>query len=163
MAKSKRDHLVDTAARLFYREGFHATGIDRLLAEAGVAKMTLYNNFASKDELVIAAIERAAQWLMEGVSQALEKAGSDPRARVAALFDFYDDLFRSGQFHGCMFVNAAGEYGSHAGPVYEAAARRKRDFRDLCVRLVGEAGIPNADGLGRQISLLLEGAIVAAH
>ena len=82
MASSRRDHLVDTAVRLFNRYGYHATGIDTILKEAGVAKMTLYNHFKSKDDLVVAALKKKEQFFAD--QYRLKTAGWDlkPRGRL---------------------------------------------------------------------------------
>lgn len=161
--QTKRDQLVETAAKLFYREGFNATGIDRVLKKAGVAKMTLYNNFPSKTDLMVAALESTAAWFRADMRAAMDHAGSDPRARLLAVFDFYDRLFKKQQFHGCFFVNAATEFGQPGHPVHDAAARQKGDLRKLCIRLVGDAGAADPEALGAQIYLLIEGAITTAH
>ncbi len=91
---TRRDHLIDTALRLFYQQGYHATGIDRILAESGVAKMTLYKHFRSKDELILAALqlrdERFRNWLMAE----MEAASPDPVERLLAMFDALEQLCR---------------------------------------------------------------------
>ena len=107
----KREQLVDTALRLFYRDGFHATGIDKILAEAGVARMTLYKHFKSKDDLVLAALRRRDEQFRTWFERAVEQRGATPRARLVAIFDALDDWFAGrafpgGEFHGCAFVNA---------------------------------------------------------
>ena len=87
MAVSRRDHLVDTALEMFCRDGFHATGIDKILAHAGVAKMTLYNHFRSKDELILAALRRRDEKFRNWFMRAVERLGKTPRNRLLAIFD----------------------------------------------------------------------------
>ncbi len=78
MASSKREHLIDIARRLFYRDGFHNTGIDAILAEAGVAKMTLYKHFKSKEELILACLHRQDEEFRNGLMQRVEKQSGEP-------------------------------------------------------------------------------------
>ena len=107
---SRRDHLVDTAMKLFCKHGFRATGIDTVLAESGVAKKTLYNHFRSKDELIIATLQRRDTDFMnlarEGVARLADKQDGDPRmARVLALFDTLGEWAAGDNFTGCTFIN----------------------------------------------------------
>src|SRR4051795_4170264 len=105
----KRDLLLDTAAELFYRDGYHAVGIDTILAEAGLAKMTLYHHFSSKEELIVASIDRRGAAIAAGGETALAAAGASPRKRLLALFDWYAQWFDHRDFNGCAFIRAAGE------------------------------------------------------
>jgi AcrR family transcriptional regulator len=159
----KRDLLLDTAARLFYRNGYHAVGIDLILAEAGLAKMTLYHHFASKEELIVAALERRAAAIGAGVSAAMEAAGPSPRKRLQALFDWHADWFDRKDFNGCAFIRAAGEYPDPASPVHQVVAKHKELARARIEGLLREAGVSAPARLAAQINLLLQGAIVAAH
>ena len=87
MASTRRDHLVDTALKLFARGGFHATGIDTILAEAGVAKMTLYNHFRSKEELILAVLRRRDELFRNWFVKRVEQQADQPRQRLIAMFD----------------------------------------------------------------------------
>jgi AcrR family transcriptional regulator len=163
MPSPKRDHLVDTAASLFAREGFHATGIDTILAEAGVAKMTLYNHFKSKDELIVAALEveggRYVSWLRER-SDALAE---EPGERLLAIFDALEEWFEREGFNGCVFMKAACEYGPVNHPVHAAAAAQKRAVFDYIVENAQSARLKDPRNLAQQILILHEGAIAVAH
>jgi AcrR family transcriptional regulator len=163
MVTSRRDHLVETALDLFYRHGFHATGIDRILAASGVAKMTLYKHFRSKDDLILAALrlrdERFRQWLAEAV----ENRARSPRKRLLALFDVLEEWFSAPGFQGDMFLNAAAEYGDPAHPVRAAAADHKAAMRQYFVDLARAAGARDAESLANQFALLVDGAVVTAH
>ena len=163
MAASRRDQLIDTALDLFNRNGYHATGIDRILAESGVAKMTLYNHFGSKDALIQAALarrdERWRAWLRDAVARRAET----PRGRLLAVFDALDEWFARPDFHGCMFIRAAGEYAELDDPIHAAAAAHQRlvlaELRDLATA----AGARRPARLAREIMLLVLGAIVATQ
>lgn len=159
----KRDLLLDTADRLFYRDGFHAVGIDTILSEAGLAKMTLYHHFASKEELIVAALNRRAESIRAGVHAAMEAAGPSPRKRLLALFDWYEGWFKSRGFNGCAFIRAAGEYPVLESPVHQVVMQQKQRSRDAIELLLTEMEVSGAKSLAAQIQLLLEGAIVCAH
>ena len=109
-ASARREHLVETALRLFYEKGFHATGIDTILAESGVAKMTLYKYFKSKDDLILAALELRDRRWMGWFGGELKRRGKTPRQRLLAVFDILGDWFGQDEFRGCLFLNAASEY-----------------------------------------------------
>ena len=163
MASSTKDKLLETAVRLFSQHGYHATGIDRIIAESGVSKKTLYNHFKSKDELILSALRRwdedSRLWLM----RAMEKREKDPRRRLLALFDVLDDWFVSQNFFGCMFINATAEYADPENPIHAAAAEHKRVFRVYLRDLALKAGAANPDELVAQLALLMEGAIVTSQ
>ncbi len=130
MPPSRRDHLVDTALALFQRDGFHATGIDTIVAEAGVAKMTLYNHFKSKDELILAALRLRDERFRDWFVAAGEVRAGKPRGRLLALFGALDEWINQPGFSGCTFINAADEYGRPDDPIHRAAAEHKRLVRD---------------------------------
>ncbi len=165
---SRRDHLVDTATELFARNGFQATGIDAVLAESGVAKKTLYNHFRSKDELIIASLQkRGADFLneaREGIARLSEQQTGDPRmARVLALFDFIDESACNDTFAGCMFINASAEYPRRDDPVHVACTSHKKLLTQFIEELLGELRLDNSHEVARQILLMLDGAVVTAH
>lgn len=165
---SRRDDLIETALRLFYQNGFHATGIDKILAESGVAKMTLYKHFRSKDELVLAALRRRDEQFRNWLMGVMDHASPDPKARLLSLFDALDDWFNgramSGQgFHGCAFIKAAGEFGEPEDPVRRACAEHKRAILDYLTKLAAEAGAADPKALAEQLAMLKEGAIVTAQ
>lgn len=164
---SKRDHLIDTAVDLFNSSGFHATGIDTILEHAGVARMTLYNHFDSKDQLILAALERRDEsfraWFVEEVVQATDS----PRDRLLALFDVLRRWITGDApgpaFCGCTFINAAAEYGDPANPVHRAARTHKHKLRAIISGIAEAAGARNPDTLAARLHLLIEGAIVTAQ
>lgn len=158
--------LLEAAARLFYAQGVGATGIDAITAEAGVAKKSLYNNFASKAELVAAYLEaRHAEWL--GLYGKRMETAPTPRERVLAVFDAYMDhanLAYQDGFRGCGLLNAAAEL--PAGAAGRVAVRKhKEEVEELLARHVAEL-LPGQDeraaGLARHLAFLLEGAMARA-
>lgn len=159
----KRDLLLDTAADLFYRDGYHAVGIDTILAEAGLAKMTLYHHFSSKEELIIAALERRSRKIGAALGAELEAAGPSPRKRLLALFDWHEAWFASKEFNGCAFIRAVGEYPDPKSPIHQAVIKHKQAARDRLEVLLKEMGVASPAKRAIQVHLLLEGAIVGAH
>jgi AcrR family transcriptional regulator len=163
MASTRRDHLVDTASRLFQRHGYHATGIDRILAEAGVAKMTLYNHFKSKDELILAALRRRDERFRNTFMRDVERRAKTPRGRLAACFDALAEWFTEPAFSGCSFINAAAEFAAPDDPIHAACAEHKRLTLVYVRGLAEQAGAADPQGLADGLTLLMEGAIVMAH
>ena len=160
---SKRDHLIDTALNLFYAQGYHATGIDEVIEVAGVAKMTLYNNFASKDDLLLAALQRRDEHFRSGLVEAVEASGDDVRDQLLTVFDVLDDFIHDLEFHGCMFVNISAEFAEHDHPIHQAAAAHKRIMTDYLAELAESGGIDDPRRLAEQLMVLFDGTIVTAQ
>lgn len=160
---AKREQLIEAALCLFRERGFGATGIDRILAEAGVAKNTLYKHFRSKDELILAALrredERQRNWMMREI----ERRASSPRDRLLALFDVAGELFASPGFHGCPFIRASGEFSEADGPIRAACFEHAELIRRYIERLAEQAGAAEPADLSHQLALLFAGATVAAQ
>ncbi len=161
-ASVRREHLLETALDLFYKNGFHATGIDTILAESGVAKMTLYKYFKGKDDLILAALELREQRWMSWFGEELKLRGKTPQQRLLAVFDVLGDWFRQKEFRGCLFINAASEYCGLDKSIGDLAALTKRQFREQIHKLAETAGANQPAHLADQLSLLIEGAIVMA-
>ena len=146
---------------MFCRDGIHATGIDRILAEAGVSKMTLYAHFGSKDGLLREVLlQEGARWRHE-FAQRLDAAGSDAGTRLAAIPDALRAWFTGGRFYGCAFMNAAAEHTKGEPWLRALAAEHHRQVLDHLQGLAAEAGYREPAMLARQILLLLDGAIAA--
>jgi AcrR family transcriptional regulator len=157
-----RQQLVETADRLFYRHGIRAVGVDRVIAEAGVAKATLYAHFPSKDDLILAVLHHREESMMEFFRSAMERHEKRTKDRLRAFFAALKDWFNSPDFRGCAFINAAVELADAAHPGSHFVQEHKRRFRDFLGTLVEET-IGNAHiKVASAISLLVEGAIVTA-
>jgi AcrR family transcriptional regulator len=168
MVEPRSEHLVNVALRLFYTHGFHATGIDKILDEAGVAKMTLYKHFRSKDQLILAALKKRDEVFRNWLTAAMEQAGENPKAKMLAMFDALDDWFHGRAlaalgFHGCAFIKAAGEFDSSDHPAHIASAQHKQLIVDYLAGLATAAGAHEPQKLAEQLALLKEGAIVTAQ
>ncbi|EHK86534.1 TetR/AcrR family transcriptional regulator [Saccharomonospora azurea] len=163
---SAKQRLLDAAAECFYAHGVNGTGIDTITAAAGVAKMSLYNNFASKDALVLAYLEaRHEEWL--DLYRRRLASAQDARAAIAAVFDAYLDHAESAYAHGfrgCGLLNAAAELPAGA-PGREVVRRHKEEVAELLAAHVAElTGRPAAQvsALADQLAFLLEGAMARA-
>jgi AcrR family transcriptional regulator len=157
-----RERLLGTAYELFRRHSLNTVGVDRIVAEADVAKTTLYRHFSSKDELAVSVLEHHEQvwskdWLERTVRER-ETAG----AGLLAIFDAFDDWFRRDDFRGCLFANALLETRDPGSPVHTAAATGLRNIRALIRSLAKDAGVHDPDLFARQLQMLLLGAVVHA-
>jgi AcrR family transcriptional regulator len=152
-----------TAQQLFYRDGYRVVGIDRLLGEAGVAKMTLYHHFPSKDDLIVAVVEQQDATVRAGLEGAIVAAGSSPVRRLLAVFDWLAAWFKTDDFRGCGFIRAMSEYPDPDHPVHRAAWRHKQAVNARLRELATEAGARHPAELADALSLLIDGAILAAH
>jgi len=160
--RSARERILDTASELFYRDGYHAVGIDTIVAESGVAKMTLYRHFPSKDSLIAAYLERANAdywaWLESEIT-----AVEDPTEKLVAAFDAVARLATSARCLGCTFQAAASEFPDldHAG--HRVALAHKEQVLARLAEMARAAGLRDPDGLAAQLLLLMDGAWVAAR
>jgi AcrR family transcriptional regulator len=158
-----RERCLLAAYDLFCRHGVQAIGVDRIVAEAGVAKMTLYRHFRSKDELVIAALEhRERVWTIGWLIRETERRGRTPEERLLAIFDAFDEWFRREDFEGCLFINTMLESRDPASPIRARAALGLDNVLRFICSLAEEAGMPEAETFARRWHGLLMGAIVLA-
>jgi AcrR family transcriptional regulator len=153
---SARERLLAAANELFYNEGVHTVGIDRIVEQAGVAKASLYNTFGSKDDLVRAYLEYRHAGVTQLITQAVERY-DDPRERLLAVFEGQGELFAQPGYHGCAFARASAE--SHPGDAAEQAAEAYRRWvRALLTELAGQAGVPEPEVLAPQLHMLFDGS-----
>jgi len=158
-----RGHLLDTALRLFNLHGYHATGIDLLIAEAGVAKTTLYRHFETKEDLILAALERRDEQSRAEMRIFVEQRTNDPYERLLATFDFLEASIRDKQFRGCIFMSAAGEHKEAVDPVFRAALMHKRLVLAYFEELAHAARFAEPKRIADTINLLHEGATAIAQ
>ena len=164
---SARERLLAAANELFYEEGVHTVGIDRVIERAGVAKASLYSTFGSKDELIHAYLESRFEARKARIARRLARHPS-PRERLLAVFDHLAEVAAEPGFRGCAFLNASAE-GAEGGSAGRAADRVRKVARDsrawlrgLFTDLAREAGVRDPEALARQLTLLYDGATVAA-
>ena len=157
-----RQRILETADRLFCREGFRAVGIDRIIAEAEVAKMTLYAHFPSKDDLIVAVLAYREERVLEFFRSAMERYGKRTRGKLRPFFAALKEWMESPGFRGCAFQNAAIELadGEHAATRF--VREHKRRFADMLRGFVEESVGGGAAKSASAVALLVEGAIVSA-
>ncbi len=163
MASNRRDDLINSAVKLFTQHGYHATGIDRILADSGVAQMTLYKHFRSQDELILPALRRRDEEFRNDFMRSVERLGSTPRERLSAIYDALNEWFSDGQFQGCMFINACAEYGARDDPIHTVCVEHSRMVIAYIRGLASEAGARDPEELAVRLVLLIQGAIVMAY
>jgi AcrR family transcriptional regulator len=153
---SARERLLAAANELFYNEGVHTVGIDRVIEQAGVAKGSLYNTFGSKDELIRAYLETRHASVAQRITEAVERYNT-PRERLLAVFEGQGELFAQPDYRGCAFTRASAE--SQPGdPTEQAAETYRRWVRTLLTELASQAGVPEPEALARQLHLLYDGS-----
>lgn len=163
-AASTRARLIDTAVALFYERGFQAVGLDQILDRVGITKTAFYKHFESKDDLIVAVLEkRDGEDIAELIASMHAKGGNDPRARLLALFDHLDEWFRQPSFRGCLFMNAATEFPSASDPIHKAAAAHGEHMASLVHTALVQLGCDAPEPLMQQIMLLVGGAVAARH
>jgi AcrR family transcriptional regulator len=156
-----RGRLVATAVELFYRHGFNAVGLDRVIEEAGVTKTTFYKHFQGKSDLMVAAVEMRDAWEQEAWRKAAHAlGGDDARAQLLALFDVLDVWFNDENFGGCMFLNVASEFPNPHDPVHRAAAKHKVANWGMVRDLAARAGCAAPESFADLYMIAFEGALV---
>ena len=163
MGSGARERVVDTAYELFHRNTLNTVGVDRIVAEAGVAKTTLYRHFPSKEDLAVSVLARHQEvWTTGWLEQEIARRGETPAARLLALFDAFDMWFRRNDYEGCLFTRTLLETRAPANPVRAAATAGLANVRALIRDLATDAGVRDAESFALKIQLLLLGATVAA-
>lgn len=157
-----RQRILETADRLFYQEGVRAVGIDRIIAEAEVAKMSLYKHFPSKDDLILAVLVYREQAVLAFFRAAMERHSKKTKNSLRAFFAALKDLFESPGFRGCPFQNAAIELADPKHPGTEFVRGHKQRFSQFLRGLVEESIGKAASKIAPAVSILIEGAIVTA-
>ncbi len=157
-----RERILETAYDLFSRRGIRAVGVDTVIAESGVAKMTLYRHFGSKDELVLEFLRlREQRWTRGWLQCEVESRASDPGERLLTIFDVFDEWFQTHDFEGCSFINVLLETVDQ-NPIRLATITHLATIRSFLEGLAGAAGAADPDDFARRWHILMKGSIVAA-
>jgi AcrR family transcriptional regulator len=157
-----RGRILDTAYELFSRRGVRDVGIDEVIERAGVAKATLYRHFPSKDDLVIAFLERREQrWTLAWVEAEARRRGTTPEEQLLAIFELFDEWFHRDDFEACSFINVLLEMGP-AHPAGQASLRHLASIRSVVARLAEEAALRDPESFARSWHILMKGSIVSA-
>jgi AcrR family transcriptional regulator len=163
-SESGRERLSRAAYELFSREGTRSVGVDAVIARAGTAKMTLYRNFPSKDDLILDFLRRREQlWTLGWLEAESRRRGETPRDQLLAIFDVFSEWFNQPDFEGCSFLTTMIEVNDRDHPVHQAAVVYLANIRSYLERLAAEAGIRDTDSFARKWHILMKGSIMAAH
>jgi AcrR family transcriptional regulator len=162
-ALSARERLIEASYELFTRRGIGDVGVDEVVAKAGVAKATLYRHFPSKDDLVLAFMDRRAEvWTAEVIDRLPRERAEDPKGQLLALFDVLDEWFhRRSDYEACSFVKVLFEVGAE-GRIGEACIGHLDKIRDVLRERAEEAGLRDPKGLAWSLNILVKGSIVCA-
>lgn len=158
---SAREHILEIAGALFFREGYRAVGVDTIIAAAGIAKMTLYRYFPSKDDLIVAYLEKSNERFWEWFDSSL--GAGTPDERLGNLFDQVGILANRPDCYGCAFQTTAAEFPDIHHPGHAVAIRHKRQVIERLAELATAAAIPEPERLAEQLLLLMDGAFVSAR
>jgi AcrR family transcriptional regulator len=149
-----RERILETANRLFYRQGIRAVGVDTVSAEIGISKRTLYNYFPSKDALIVAYLSRRLR--------PIEVSDGPPAEQILADFDRLESAMRSKGYRGCPFMNAVAELADPTHAAHRIAVTHKAKRRNLFRKLLIQLHVADPDGLATQLMILGEGAVAQA-
>ena len=163
MRANKRDELLQKALSVFYQNGFNATGMDLLVKETGISKTSMYKHFKTKDDLILATLRLRDELFRNTIIRRMEELSDTPKGQVLALFDAMGEWFVSEDFRGCMFIKASSEFQDPSHAIRRQSAEHKLLFAEHIQRLLIDAGYSVTDVLTRQLMVLKEGAIIAAH
>jgi AcrR family transcriptional regulator len=163
-SRSGRERILDAAYDLFSRGGVRAIGVDTITAEADVAKMTLYRNFASKNELAVAFMAmREERWTIGWVQDEVMRRASTPAARILVIFEIFDEWFARDDFEGCAFVTSLLEFEDRADPVRQACVMHLANIRAFLCELCTEAGADDPERVAAQLHIVMKGSIITAQ
>lgn len=154
---------MQAAYDLFSRGGTRAVGIQAVVAKADIARMTLYRNFASKDDLILAFLQRREElWTIGWLQTEARRRGATPAQRLLAIFDLFGEWFNGPDFEGCSFVQIALELTDNDSAVRRATVQHLANIRRFLGELASDAGIADPDAFARQWHILMKGSIVSA-
>jgi AcrR family transcriptional regulator len=163
-ADSARQRIIEAALRLFYGEGIRATGIDRIIAEAKVAKMSFYHHFPSKSDLICAFLEeRHRRWTAWFAGSVARHGRPGNASKLAAVADALGEWFADPGFRGCAFINTSAEFTDHEAREHAIVISHKQELEERLIALAQADGLNEPERAGRLALLIVEGAIVRAQ
>jgi AcrR family transcriptional regulator len=158
----KKNHLVETALRLFNHEGFHATGVDTVLAEADISKTVLYKYFRSKDDLIVHTLKKLTVQACAAWDEAIANPRRTAEQKLLARFDELKQALEVGRFHRCIFLQSCGEFEENH-PIHQAAIEYKLASLAFTRALTKQLAVRRPDELAREIDLVFEGVLAKLH
>ena len=162
MSQNKRAELIRKALLLFYRNGFHATGMDLVAKETGVSKTSIYKHFRTKEELILAVLRLRDENFRNWLFRRMEEMADTPQGQLLAMLDALEEWFHEDGFKGCMFIKASAEYQNPNDAINVQSYAHKRPLVDHFEALATQAKADDPLVLARQLLLLKEGAIIIA-
>jgi AcrR family transcriptional regulator len=158
------ERIGRAAYELFTRHGVREVGVDAVVAHAGTAKMTLYRNFPSKDDLILDFLSRRERlWTEQWLIHESGLRGRSPREQLLSIFDLFGEWFARPDFEGCVFITTLMEINDPANSVFQAAVGHLRRIRGYLMELTEAAGVDDPALVARQWHILMKGSIIAAH
>lgn len=158
-----RDRILSSAYELFSQHGVRAIGIDAIIKHSGVARMTLYRNFSSKNELVLAFLrERKRRWTIDWLHEEVMRRAGTPRDRLLAIFDIFAEWFEREDYESCSFIKVMLETADDTSPLYKASVEHLAEIRGFIQAIAADAGIADPESFSRNWHILMKGSIVAA-
>lgn len=162
MSASKRDILITKALTIFYNNGFHAVGMDKLASEVGISKTSIYKHFRSKEELILAVIKYQDETFTNWFVNYVEASSKDAKKKLFNMFDALEEWFETQDFCGCMFNKAIAEYQEKSDPIHIASTEHKNSFLAYIKNTATEANLKKPELLASQLLTLMEGATAIA-
>jgi len=161
--KRAGERVFEVAADLFYRESIRAVGVETIVNQAGVAKISLYRSYASKDDLIVAYLEDRNETYWRAIDRLLARKEGDPRAQLKMLVDHIADRATTPGYRGCPFINYAAEFPDPSHPGHRVATANKQRMRDRLAGLVTAVGIRDAARLADAVFLIIDGAYASSQ
>lgn len=155
-----RERILEAGSRLFYADGVRAVSADKVIAAAGVSKVTFYRHFPTKDDLAVAYLEAVADEERALLDRLREGHGGDPVAALAALAEALGTVAGSAQFRGCAFVNAGAEHADAAHPVRRVVAEHRARYACFFADVARDAGADDPQAVAAELMMLRDGAMV---
>ena len=161
-SSSKKEMIYETATALFAQHGFHAIGIDRIISESNVAKMTLYKYFPSKELLIESILIRRDEQLRTSIIQTMDEA-TTPLEKIKSIFQWYEKWFEQPNFYGCMFIKASEEFSQDTPKIRQISQDHKQWLTDVVEELLTIIGVQHPASLANFIMVTLDGLTVNAN
>lgn len=156
-----REKILNVASDLFQTRGINSTGVDTIVAVAGTTKMTLYKHFHTKENLILEVLKRHNQEFRDWLAEKLGESSRTPDKKLQALFDYIEEWMAAPEFRGMPFLKASAEFPNEENPVHRLSIEQARQFRQYLASLGLEAGASDPETLALQLSMLIEGAMLA--
>lgn len=160
---SMRERIIDAATQLFYAQGLRAVSAEKIIALVGITKVTFYRHFPSKDDLIVAYLERRAEWERNAILTVRQMTGDDVPSVFRIVAEAIGAESCSPGFRGCPFINAAAEYPDPQHPIRQVVDEHRRWFKRTIEELLNEIDVPDASRVADELVMLRDGAMVSGY